>query len=331
MGDMNVVAVEQTKEFAIAQISAARRALTEANDIYAVLDVRGMAVAAVAYFEAQNAREAADIAKEVQLRAERKAGQMLEVMPKNKGSQGRIQEHLSGADTMSTPDSTPTLADLDIRPQESSRWQLVASVPDARFEEYIDERRSNGYELTAGGLIQIAKAIRDGKPHVSFSTGNNEWYTPSEYIEAARRVMGEIDLDPASSEIANETVGAAVYFTAEDDGLRYEWDGRVWMNPPYASELIGLFTGKLVRHFETGGVTEAIALVNNATETGWFNSLVSVASAVVFPRARVKFNMPGGETGAPLQGQAVVYLGDRPDLFLDEFCSFGWGAEVCRR
>ena len=330
MGDMNVVAVEQTKEFAIAQISAARRALTEANDIYAVLDVRGMAVAAVAYFEAQNAREAADIAKEVQLRAERKAGQMLEVMPKAKGGQP-YQQHNSTGDIMSTVEKVPTLEDLDIHPKESQRWQLVASVPDARFEEYIDERRSNGYELTAGGLIQIAKAIRDGKPHVSFNTGNNEWYTPIEYIEAARRVMGEIDLDPASSEIANETVGAAVYFTAEDDGLRYEWDGRVWMNPPYASELIGLFTGKLVRHFETGGVTEAIALVNNATETGWFNSLVSVASAVVFPRARVKFNMPGGETGAPLQGQAVVYLGDKPDTFLDEFCSFGWGAEVCRR
>jgi hypothetical protein len=27
-------------------------------------------------------------------------------------------------------------------------------------------------------------------------TGNNQWFTPPEHIELARRVLGEIDLDP---------------------------------------------------------------------------------------------------------------------------------------
>ena len=168
------------------------------------------------------------------------------------------------------------------------------------------------------------------KPHVAQNSGNNEWYTPAEYIEAAREVMGAIQLDPASSDVANRTVRAAIYYTAEDDGLTKPWRGLVWMNPPYASELIGSFTDKLVQHVRNRDIEQAIVLVNNATETAWFDVLVGEASAFVFPRGRVRFHLPDGSTGAPLQGQAVLYFGEWPERFLCIFQRFGWGGCIAR-
>jgi len=121
-------------------------------------------------------------------------------------------------------------------------------------------------------------------------------------------------------------VKATLYFTAEDDGLKQPWAGRVWMNPPYSQPLIQQFCEKLVGEFTAGRTLEAIVLVNNATETGWFNTLVEAASAVVFPKGRVKFWGPDGQGGAPLQGQAVLYFGRHPAKFMTEFHGFGWGA-----
>ena len=164
------------------------------------------------------------------------------------------------------------------------------------------------------------------RPHVANNSGNNEWYTPAEFIEAAVDVMGCIDLDPASNPIANKVVKADKYYTAEDNGLDKTWSGNVWLNPPYASDLIGKFADKLISEREN--YTQAIVLVNNATETEWFNKIVSIASAVCFPKSRVKFYMPDGKTGAPLQGQAVLYIGEKPKEFTDVFCKLGWCCNV---
>jgi phage N-6-adenine-methyltransferase len=160
------------------------------------------------------------------------------------------------------------------------------------------------------------------KPHVAHNSGDNEWYTPAPFVEAARTVMGRFDLDPASSEIANRTVQAARIFTAEDDGLAQEWPvGTIWMNPPYAQPLMGQFADRFAAEIRRG--SEGVVLVNNATETAWFQTIAAECSAICFPKSRIRFLDPEGNPGAPLQGQAIIYCGPNPDAFEAAFSGFG--------
>lgn len=160
------------------------------------------------------------------------------------------------------------------------------------------------------------------KPHVALRTGNNEWYTPPEIIKAARTVMGGIDLDPASSAVANERcVHAARFYTREDDGLDQAWEGKVWLNPPYSRGLVDRFVSKLLTD---PGVEQAVALVNNGTETTWGQALLEAGNAVCFPRGRVRyFDAAGEQSGKPLQGQMIVGIRVDAGDFAETFRCFG--------
>lgn len=206
---------------------------------------------------------------------------------------------------------------------------LVGLPPELQAQIWQEalETSPNG-KITASHVQDVVDKIT--KPHVAHNSGENEWYTPQEYINAARRVMNAIDLDPASSEIANRTVGAKKFYNTESNGLTKRWTGRVWMNPPYSGDLIGKFVEKYVKHIKDGDISEGIVLVNNATETNWFRKLVSVSKAIVFTNGRIKFIDPSGKpSGAPLQGQAILYAGDYLDSFIQEFSEFGWAVIIC--
>ena len=198
--------------------------------------------------------------------------------------------------------------------------KIVASLPDdLRYQLLQQAERDN---LSVRDFRQLVKE-GGNDPFVSHNGGNNEWYTPEQFIEAARRVLGGIDVDPASSEIANKVVKAEIFFTEEDDGLSQDWpEGRYWMNPPYAQPLMGEFANKYAVHMHAGG-SSGIVLVNNATETNWFQQIAGVSSVICFPKGRTKFLDPEGNPGAPLQGQAILYSGDDAQWFAEVFEEFG--------
>jgi phage N-6-adenine-methyltransferase len=165
------------------------------------------------------------------------------------------------------------------------------------------------------------------RPHVANNTGDNEWYSPQHIVDAARRVMGQIELDPASSEEANSVVLADKIYTATDSGLNKKWEGNVFLNPPYESALIGKFIDKLVESIEAKDVQEAVVLVNNATETKWFQLIATVSNFICFPAGRVKFWHPRKES-TPLQGQAILYYGKNQEGFCEEFSPIGIVAKI---
>jgi ParB family chromosome partitioning protein len=120
-----------------------------------------------------------------------------------------------------------------------------------------------------------------------------ELYTPEREMGYIRRVLGRIDLDPASCEMANTVVQATRYYSlyeGGEDGLELDWDGRIFRNPPYARGLVSQFIHKLIVSYEAGFVEEAILLVRPCTDTRWCQELL--AYPVCFYRGCIKFYTP---------------------------------------
>lgn len=266
-------------------------------------------------------------------------------------AEARLAERRRQAESPATfpaePASAPSQSEQDSAPpheepahEEATTTQEVA----ASVEAYFNKLEAQGVEgealldpiaassaLAAGATHEAAQA---SKPHITQATGEQEWYTPSHFVEAARKTMAVIDLDPASCEAANEVVKATRYYTKEQDGLSLPWAGRVWMNPPYDSKSVSAFIAKLVDCYQEGSVEEACVLVNNATETKWGQSLAEASSACCFPLGRIMFWHPTRDLetgGRPLQGQVIFYLGAHPARFIEQFATFGWCASIAHK
>lgn len=162
---------------------------------------------------------------------------------------------------------------------------------------------------------------------------SNEWYTPSVYIEAARTVMGSIDLDPASCAMANQIVKAKRYFTKEDNGLVQSWHGRVWLNPPYGRvnpELTGsnrsfqhFFSRKCHEEYIQGRIEQAILLLHGYTVYKvWYQSLFYNAPFCLH-KDYIPFIRDDGKIAGNGYGGVLVYLGPNEQKFIDTFSQFG--------
>ena len=150
----------------------------------------------------------------------------------------------------------------------------------------------------------------------------NEWYTPGWVIEAARGALGGIELDPASSALANETVRADRYFTIDQDGLAQDWKAEtVWINPPYGHRTgTSQFMLKLLESFEAGTVDRAIMLTRCDSTTRAFSAAMARASALAAIKERLHFWSPHlGKSSSTVTGNWCVAFGVDPRRLATHF------------
>ena len=107
----------------------------------------------------------------------RRAGEMMRDTEKNKGLKGSV---VSGTTVVPVRDNTPTLADMGISKNESSRWQKLAAVSNEKFEEAVAmaayARQAQDKELLQWATeIKVRAERRGGQMTREIESARGKW------------------------------------------------------------------------------------------------------------------------------------------------------------
>ena len=130
---------------------------------------------------------------------------------------------------------------------------------------------------------------------------SDEYYTPLEFIQA----LGEFDTDPCVP-VDMRWRTAKTMYNKNDDGLKQEWHGRVWLNPPYSKELITAFMRKMADH------GNGIALILPKFGTKLFRECVyPKADGIFVLTKRIKFfDQNYVQQKSPIASSVLVAYGE---------------------
>jgi hypothetical protein len=190
----------------------------------------------------------------------------------------------------------------------------------------------------------------DNSQLINQDSGIVEYYTPVPIIEAARKVMGSIDLDPTSSDIANLYVNAPLYYTRENDSFNKDWHGNVWFNPPFTRgekpciiphdkckkktcvergyhnnsfiPSTADWVDKIIYQYLSGRINQACVITFANTSESWAQKLLGFP--VCFFKGRTHyFNQYGEEMTQAPKGSMVAYMGCNNTKFRTVFKELG--------
>lgn len=175
--------------------------------------------------------------------------------------------------------------------------------------------------------------LKRGLASARHSHKSVEWYTPSWLVEKARLVLGEIWLDPCSSEEAQKTVDAREFWTAH--GLDRAWQAdTIFLNPPGRSpenplgvapwwdKLVCAASGNWTRAgIYVGFSLEQLQVLQNQT------GVCPLMYTTCIPKKRIAYVSPDGAKKSPTHGSFVTLVTTRREIeeyFAQEFAEVGY-------
>ena len=84
-----------------------------------------------------------------------------------------------------------TLSDIGLDRRRVAEWRETRDAGEGVVEAAISGALAEGRAPTKSDIRNHVRG--------TFGTGENEWYTPPEWLQLVRDVLGEIDVDPASA------------------------------------------------------------------------------------------------------------------------------------
>ena len=133
--------------------------------------------------------------------------------------------------------------------------------------------------------------------NVHFSSKTDLWYTPQEFFNKYNQMyLFETDVcaTPENTKCVN-------YFTPEQDGLKQQWKGKCWMNPPYG-RTIKQWVKKAYESSLSGATV--VCLLPARTDTSWWHDYC-MKGDIEFIRGRLKFG--GCKNPAPFPSAVVTF------------------------
>ncbi|WP_231258892.1 phage N-6-adenine-methyltransferase [Clostridium botulinum] len=145
---------------------------------------------------------------------------------------------------------------------------------------------------------------------VMFSSDDMTWETPQDLFNKLDNEF-HFTLDVCA---LPETAKCKNYYTPEIDGLKQEWKGVCWMNPPYGRQ-IGIWLKKAYEESLKG--IKVVCLIPSRTDTKYWHDYCMKASEIRFIKGRLKFGK--STNSAPFPSAIIVFDNGNDNLKINAY------------
>lgn len=132
-------------------------------------------------------------------------------------------------------------------------------------------------------------------PNIMFSSKTDLWETPQSLFD---KLNEEFHFERDVCAIP-ENAKCEQFYTPEDDGLKQEWKGTIWCNPPYGKEI-----KKWVKKATESNAT-VVMLLPARTDTSWFHEYIYGKAEIRFIKGRIKFGK--ATNPAPFPSMIIIF------------------------